>query len=84
MTPQEKLLKNEDLIKLMLDHQYLPQESQANFGEVLGALREIDPKAKYDAGCSGCMSEIARMANVHLQAYKKSPKFHTFPEHKKK
>lgn len=82
MTPHQKLLKNEELLKLILEHQYVPQVSQSNFNEMLGALREIDPAGKYDPACSGCVMEIAKMANIHLQAYKKSV-FHTFPKHEK-
>lgn len=86
MTPQERIAKHEDLIKLVIEHEYIPASSQGNFGEVVAALREIDPTAKYDTGCSGCIADIIRMANVHLQAYKKKLQstFHTFPNHKKK
>lgn len=84
MSPQERLLRNEDIIKLVLEHEYLPQASSVGFGEILGALREINPTAKYDTGCSGCMMEIVRMANFHLQSYKNQPKFHTFPNQKKR
>jgi len=81
MKPQETLLRHEALIKLMLEHEYIPAASQANFNEMLGALREIDPVSKYDPGCSGCMLEIAKMANIHLQEYKKSiPVYYTFPK----
>lgn len=87
MSPQEILYKNKDIISHIIDHHYLPQKDSAVFHEIVGALKLIDPKAKYDTSCSGCMMEIARMANVHLQDYLKTKpeaKFHTFPEHKKK
>jgi hypothetical protein len=80
MTPHETLLKNEDTIKLVIEHGYLPQKSSGPFGEILCALREIDKDAKYDPGCSGCISEIVKMANIHLQNYKKS-NIMTFPKH---
>jgi hypothetical protein len=72
MTPHETLAQHEDLIKLVLEHQYLPQAESGKFGEVIAALRLIDPAAKYDPGCSGCIQDIIRMANVHLQNYKKA------------
>lgn len=92
MNPREKLLQHEELIFLVKEHGYIPQVSAANFNEVLCALREIDPKAKYDTGCSGCIAEIIRMADAHLRVYKASlpppkplePARHTFPAHEKK
>lgn len=86
MTPQETLLKHEDLINLIIDHQYIPHHSQANFGEVKAAIEEIT-KTKYEQGCSGCITEMVRIANIHLKAYKATIKpavFYTMPEHKKR
>lgn len=82
MKPQDILLKNEQLIKLIIEHQYVPQKSSASFMEIIGAMREINKGGNYDTSCSACMIEIARMANVHLEEYKKTnpPVFHKFPK----
>ena len=81
MNPRDILLKHEDLINLVVEHQYIPHTSQANFNEVLGAMREINPNAKYDPGCSGCVADIIKAANFLLQEYKKTkPKFYKFPK----
>lgn len=79
MTPQEILYKHQDLIKLVLEHQYLPHSSAMNYQEIKSALQQIDG-VKRDGSCSACMSEIIRMANIHLQSYKERT-FRTFPKH---
>lgn len=89
MTAKERLLAQEDLVDLMIKHQYIPHASQQNFGEMLAALREVNPTAKYDPGCSGCMMEIANAAKLFINKFKKEqlppeePKFMTFPKQDK-
>lgn len=90
MTPQEKLLKHEDLINLVTDHGYIPHKSQLNFREVMAAVKEIAPGTKTDLNCSGCIEDIIRVARVHLKVYKdklakeRQATITTFPKHKKK
>jgi hypothetical protein len=69
MTPLQRLYNQRELINLATEHQYIPQSSNANFGEVLAALREIDPNIKLDAGCSGCIMEIIKKASRLLKNY---------------
>lgn len=91
ISPQQILLKNEDLIKLVMEHEYMPQNQQGNFMEVKGALQQIDGVKRETGSCTTCVKEIITMANIHLQAYKKTivtatviePVFHKFPKHKK-
>ena len=78
MTPYETFYKHRDLIKLVIEHEYLPHASAGNFGEVKAALQQIDG-IKRDSTCSACMNEIIRMANVYLQSYMNST-FRTFPK----
>jgi hypothetical protein len=85
MTPQEKLLQHEELINLIVEHGYIPGRSEAAFGEVICALKEIAPSGNYRTDCSGCISETVKMADIHLRIYKESlPKFHAFPNQEKK
>lgn len=82
MTPHEMLAKHEDLITLVTEHAYIPHASQANFQQVVEALKKIQPTAVYRTDCSGCIMEIVRMAGVHLKAHKERLRqFHTFPSH---
>lgn len=88
MSPQEILLANELVITMINVHNYVPHKDHGNFREVVRALQEINPKAVYKTDCSGCMSEIGRIAQIHLDAYKatlanETATFHTFPLHEK-
>jgi len=82
--PKQVLLDNKQLIELVLVHEYLPQISNAHFGAVVAALREINPKASYRTDCSGCIMEIVRMANAYMVEYENelraSTQFKTFPK----
>lgn len=84
MTPQEILLENELVITMINVHHYIPHKDHGNFRQVVAALQQINPSASYRTDCSGCMSEIGRLAQIHLDAYKatlanEKAKFHTFP-----
>lgn len=85
MTPEDRLIFHEQLIDLILLHQYVPHKSQGNYNEVLGALRELNPHANYCPECSGGMMDIARQAKTYIESYRKKimeqVKFMTFPDH---
>lgn len=83
MTAKERLLSEEALVDLMLKHSFVPQKSAQNFNNMLAALREINPSAVYDPGCSGCMMDIAQQAKVFINRIKEESKltFMTFPKH---
>lgn len=81
MTAKERLVMHEGLVDLIINHQYVPEKSQANFNELLGALRELNPGAKYDPGCSGCLMTIAQRAKVTILSIKhEGLTFMTFPK----
>ena len=85
MTPIERLIEQESLVDLILEHQYVPQRSAQNFNQMLAALREVNPGAKYDPACQGCMSEIARAAKLFINLERQKvkapePVFMTFPK----
>lgn len=87
MTPKERLLSHEQLVTLILEHKYIPQASQQNWKDMLGALVEINPGMNVEAGCSGCLINIAERAKFYIQMIKdeleimNSTKFMTFPAH---
>lgn len=91
MTPQERIYKNRDLIDLIIKNEYLPQISNAQFGEIVKALKELNPSARYEPGCNGCIMDIVRVANIYRNEYEASlvkqidggSKFHKFPKSKK-
>ena len=84
MTAKDRLLQEEQLVELMLKHNYIPQRSAQNFNNMLAALREINPGAKYDPGCMGCMMDIANQARIFINMIKEERKqeltFRTFPK----
>ena len=96
MTPQERIYNQRELIKLVLEHEYLPQTSNAHFGQVVEALKELGHKV--EMGCSGCVTDVMRIAKIYLIEYEativkavvvdnnvtgRKPKHHKFPKHKK-
>lgn len=84
MNAYEILEKNEALIKLVTEHEYVPHKDHANFQQIIEALKIINPKASYRSDCSGCIGEVVRMAGVHLQAHRASKAtFKTFPLQRK-
>lgn len=83
MTPIEKIAKHRDLLNLVLEHEYIPQSRQQNFGEVVQAMQELNPNAKYNLNCQGCVIDLIRMAYAHLVEFDKQNKT-SFPKHKKK
>jgi hypothetical protein len=83
MTPIERLIQQEALVDLIIDHQYVPQRSAQNFNEMLAALREVNPGGIYNPSCHGCMSDIARSAKLFINLEReKRLKFMTFPNQK--
>jgi hypothetical protein len=81
MTPIERLIEQEALVDLIIEHQYVPQRSAQNFNQMLAALREVNPGAKYDPACQGCMSEIARSAKLFINLERdRRLTFMTFPK----
>lgn len=92
MRPEERLLAQEQLIDLIILHQYVPHKSQENYGQVLAAMRELNPSAVYCPECSGGMMDIAVQARAVINRYKKELakadekelKFMTFPDQNKK
>jgi hypothetical protein len=81
MTPIERLIEQEALVDLIIEHQYVPQRSAQNFNQMLAALREVNPGARYDPACQGCMSEIARSAKLFINLERdRRLTFMTFPK----
>ena len=70
MTAKERLLAQEHLADLIIEHRFIPQKSAENFNQMLAALRELQPGAKYDPGCSGCMIDIAMSAKRLIEQIK--------------
>jgi hypothetical protein len=88
MTPIERLIQQEALVDLIIEHQYVPQRSAQNFNQMLAALREVNPGAIYNPACQGCMSEIARAAKLFINLERErmnklaqEAMFMTFPKH---
>lgn len=88
MTPIERLIEQEALVDLIIEHQYVPQRSAQNFNQMLAALREVNPGAIYNPACQGCMSEIARAAKLFINLERErmnklanEAMFMTFPKH---
>ncbi len=88
MTPIERLINQEALVDLILEHNYIPQKSAQGWNEMLAALREVNPGAKYDPGCQGCMLDIARAAKMFINFERdrmiklsNEATFMTFPKH---
>lgn len=65
-----RLLAQEALINLIVEHQYVPHKSRADFMEIVEALKEIQPGTNYCLDCSGAIIEIGNRAKVLLEAYK--------------
>jgi hypothetical protein len=80
MNPYQRLHNQRALIELATKHHYIPQSSSAAFGEILSALKEIDPNTRLESGCSGCVMEIIKTAERHLKNYNPEPQFKTFPK----
>lgn len=76
----KELLKHELLIKLIIEHAYVPHHSTAAFKEIEAA---VNPGHKCRMGCSGYITDIARQAQVKINEWK-AANITTFPEHKRK
>lgn len=87
MTPKERLLSHEQLVNLIINHQYIPQASQENWRDLLGAMTELYPGGDYEPGCAGCLMDIANKARLYIQMIKdekemmSAMQFMTFPAH---
>ena len=66
MTAQERLIKNKAFIDLVIVHEYVPNKDHAQLMEVIGALKELSPGAKYDVGCTGCLMDIMKDAKRRI------------------
>lgn len=75
MSAEETIKKHADLIKLILEHQYVPQASAQNWGELVNAYKQITGNTAYCESCSGSMMEIARFCKQYID-----PKFYSFPK----
>lgn len=81
MTAKERLLSQEALVNLIIEHKFIPQKSAQDFNVLLCALRELQPSAKFDPGCSGCMIDIAQSAKRLIEQIKyEGLTFRTFPK----
>ena len=89
MTPFEKLTQYDGagkLFDLVINHQYVPQSSNNQVGQVFEAMKELNPKFTVDMGCGACVMEALKQAFNIMRAYQSSqaetkPIHMTFPKH---
>lgn len=61
-TPYEILKRNESLFDLAINHQYIPQGSSKEVGEIFGAIKQLHPDFDTSISCQGCVMDKIRTA----------------------